>query len=67
MTYAAPLAKELTAAGAGDDAELVAAAKALLDLIDQAGARSGKYSVTIKDSRGVQVGDRGHQVNTFND
>ena len=64
-TYAAPLAKKLTEAGAGDDAELVATAKALMELVDQAGAKSGKYNVTIKDSKGVQVGDGNLQVNKF--
>jgi hypothetical protein len=64
-TYAAPLAKKLTQAGAGDDAELVATARALMELVDQAGAKSGKYNVTIKDSKGVQVGDRNIQVNKF--
>ena len=63
--YAVPLAKKLTEAGAGDDADLVAAAKALMDLVDQAGARVGKYNVTIKDSKGVYVGDGGLQVNRF--
>ena len=64
-TYEAPLAKKLTEAGAGDDGELVAAAKALMDLVDQAGAKAGKYNVTVKDSKGVQVGDGNIQVNTF--
>jgi hypothetical protein len=64
-TYAAPLAKKLTEAGAGDDAELVATARELMELIDQAGAKSGKYNVTIKDSKGVQVGDGNIQVNKF--
>lgn len=62
-TYAAPLAKKLTEAGV--DAELVATARALMELVDQAGARSGKYNVTIKDSKGVQVGDGNLQVNKF--
>ncbi len=64
-TYAAPLAKKLTEAGAGADAELVATARALMELVDQAGARSGKYNVMIKDSKGVQVGDGNFQVNKF--
>ena len=64
-TYAAPLAKKLTEAGAADDGELVATARTLMELVDQAGARSGKYNVTIKDSRGVQVGDGNLQVNKF--
>jgi len=62
-TYAAPLAKKLTEAGV--DAELVATARALMELLDQGGARSGKYNVTIKDSKGVQVGDGNLQVNKF--
>ena len=62
-TYAAPLAKKLTEAGV--DAELVATARALMELIDQAGAKSGKYNVTVRDSKGVQVGDGNVQVNKF--
>ena len=64
-TYEAPLAKKLTEAGAADDADLVAAAKALMDLLDQAGARAGKYNVKIDNSEGVYVGDGGIQVNRF--
>lgn len=59
------LTDELTAAGAANDAELIAAAKALMELIDQAGAKSGKYNVTINDSKGVQVGDGNVQFNRF--
>jgi hypothetical protein len=66
-TWEAPLSVKLAQAGAAGDADLVAAAQALMDLIDQAGAKSGKYNVTIKDAKGVQVGDHGYQVNTFND
>lgn len=64
-TWQAPLAKKLTDSGAADDAALVAAAKALMDLVDAAGARAGKYNVTIKDSEGVQIGDHGVQINRF--
>jgi hypothetical protein len=63
--WEAMLTDELTAAGAANDAELMAAAKALMELIDQAGAKSGKYNVTVKDSKGVQVGDGNVQVNRF--
>ena len=63
--WEAVLTDELTAAGAANDAELVTAARALMELIDQAGAKSGKYNVTIKDSKGVQVGDGNVQVNRF--
>lgn len=40
-----PLAAELAAAGAGDDAALVAAAQALMGLLDAAGSAAGKYQV----------------------
>ena len=36
-----------------------------MELVDGAGARVGKYNVTIKDSKGVQVGDGNVQVNRF--
>jgi hypothetical protein len=65
QTWEAPLAAELSAAGADADADLVAAAQALMGLVDAAGARSGKYAVTVRDSQGVQVGDHNTQTNTF--
>lgn len=65
QTWKAPLAAKLTQLGAADDADLVAAAQALMELVDQAGARAGKYNVTITGSKGVQVGDGNIQVNRF--
>ena len=62
-TYEAPLAKKLAEASAGDDVALVAAAKAVMELVDQNGAKAGKYNVMIKDSKGVQVGDGNIQIN----
>jgi hypothetical protein len=44
-----PLAQELTAAGAGDDPALIAAAQALMQLVDAAGAAAGKYQVAASD------------------
>jgi len=63
--WGAPLTEELSAAGAGGDADLVAAAQALMNLLDQAGSRSGKYLVSVRDSQGVQVGGHNTQTNTF--
>jgi hypothetical protein len=40
------LADELAEAGAASDTELVAAAKTLMVLVDEAGALTGKYNVT---------------------
>jgi hypothetical protein len=59
------LTAELTEAGAAGDNDLVAAAEAVMELVDQPGAKSGKYIVTIKDSKGIQIGDRNIQVNEF--
>lgn len=65
QTWEKPLAAELSAAGAETDADLVAAAQALLGLVDEAGSRAGKYVMTVRDSQGVQVGDRNTQTNIF--
>jgi RIP homotypic interaction motif len=61
QTWEAPLTAKLTELGAADDAELVDAAQTLLALLNN----TGKYNVTIHDSKGVQVGDRNVQVNRF--
>jgi hypothetical protein len=65
QTWEAPLAAELSAAGAERDADLLAAAHVLMSLVDKEGTRSGKYLVTVHDSQGVQVGDHNTQTNTF--
>jgi RIP homotypic interaction motif len=64
-TWRGPLAGELSAAGAGNDAGLAAAARVLLELVDAAGSRAGKYAVTVTGSQGVQVGNGNTQTNTF--
>jgi hypothetical protein len=63
--WEAPLIDLLQASGAADDADLVAAAQAVLELVDANGAKSGKYNVTISNARGVQIGDSNVQVNRF--
>lgn len=62
--YQAPLARKLEAADAGNDDALVAAAQEVLELLQQGGP-SGKYSVTMSGSEGVQIGDGNAQTNTF--
>jgi hypothetical protein len=59
------LRAELVATNAAEDTDLVAAAQALMTLVDEAGAQAGKYSVSIRDSQGVQIGDHNTQVNRF--
>jgi predicted trehalose synthase len=63
--WQAPLMAELARAGADGDGDLIAAAKALLDLAGEAGA-AGKYSVDVRGAQGVQVGDHNRQDNVFN-
>jgi hypothetical protein len=63
--WQAPLAAELTEAGAGDEPDLVTAAQTLMRLLDEAGTRAGKYTVDVRGAHGVQVGDHNTQHNTF--
>jgi hypothetical protein len=63
--WRAPLAAELADAGADGDLELVRAARALMTLADEAGARAGKYTVDVRGAQGVQVGDHARQENVF--
>lgn len=65
QTWRTPLMAELDEAGAGHDADLVAAAEALMHLVDAAGARAGKYTVDVRSAQGVQIGDRNTQHNVF--
>jgi hypothetical protein len=60
-----PLAAELAAVGADQAPDLVAAAQAVMKLVDEAGSRAGKYTVAVRGSQGVQVGDYNTQHNTF--
>ncbi len=64
-TWQAPLAAALTETGAATDPELVEAAQQLLALLDEAGARTGKYTMDVRGAQGVQVGDHNTQTNTF--
>ncbi len=54
----ASLAGELARARAGDDADLVAAALALMEMA----GRTGKHAVSVSGSQGVQVGDDNIQI-----
>lgn len=60
-TWRAPLIAELAEAGADHDPDLVAAAQALMNLVDRAGARAGKYTVDVRGAQGVQIGDHNSQ------
>ncbi len=64
-TWQVPLMAELARARADGDGDLIAAAKALLDLLGEAGG-AGKYTVDVRGAQGVQIGDRNRQDNVFN-
>jgi hypothetical protein len=65
-TWEAPLIAELAAAGAGQDADLIAAATALLSLTDEVGFRSGEYAADPQSSPGALIGDQAAQRNSLN-
>jgi hypothetical protein len=50
-TWETPLAKMLHDTGAAVDANLLAVARALLELVDAVGTAEGKYDVTISGSQ----------------
>jgi hypothetical protein len=62
-TYEKPLAKKIQQAGAADDPRILELAQTLMRLMDHQGA--GKYTVDVRGSKGVQIGDHGTQQNTF--
>ncbi|GAA1308068.1 RIP homotypic interaction motif-containing protein [Saccharothrix xinjiangensis] len=55
----------LEAAGVAADSELVAAARRVLEAADPQGAHQGKYTVDLRDSKAVQVGDHNTMNVTF--
>ena len=55
-TWQGPLMAELAETGADGDRDLIAAAKALLELVGEAGG-PGKYAVDVRGAYGVQIGD----------
>ena len=64
-TWQAPLIAELDEIGACHDPDLLTAARALMNLVDEAGARAGKYTVDVRGAQGVQIGDHTSQNNVF--
>ncbi|MGV9364990.1 hypothetical protein [Amycolatopsis sp. NPDC003731] len=59
------LTAALTAADAGANEELAAAALKVLELVDPAATHAGDYRVLLHGNKGVQVGDHNTQTNTF--
>jgi hypothetical protein len=59
------LGQQLTALGADRDEQTLALAHQVLELADPAGSATGKYRVDARKAKGVQIGDRTTQHNTF--
>jgi hypothetical protein len=55
--WKAPLEQQLNAAAAGNDEEILAAARKVLALTDPEGAQAGKYRVVISGGNVGAVGD----------
>lgn len=64
-TFSLPLEKELQKNIPSIPDELVEKAQELQKLIDEDGFNQGKYNVTLNSCKGVQVGDKNIQNNTF--
>jgi hypothetical protein len=64
--YAGALADQLAQTGADKDPELLAAARELLNLINDA-TPAGSNNVIVTNSSGVQVGNHSIQINSFRD
>lgn len=63
--YRTSLISKLAEAGADRDVDLVAAAQALINMVDAAGAEAGKYKVDVRGAQGAQIGDHNRQDNVF--
>lgn len=55
----------LSACGAEQDPEILAAAQRVLDELENASSAAGKYVVDVHDAQVVQIGDHATQTNTF--
>jgi hypothetical protein len=59
------LGQGLSSVPADSDAEVLAAARAVLALAEWAGVASSEFHVDAREARGVQIGDHNTQHNTF--
>ncbi|NJL91287.1 MAG: hypothetical protein HC916_17010 [Coleofasciculaceae cyanobacterium SM2_1_6] len=65
-TYEAPLKKKLAEAGIDRDEEIIQAAQELLKQENPEESAAGKYNVVFQgEVKGMQMGDRNTQTNTF--
>ncbi|WP_458691370.1 hypothetical protein [Nocardia tengchongensis] len=64
-TWQAPLTVALRDSGAGEDDQILAAARRLLELADPQGSAAGKYMVDARGANVGAIGDHAKQQNTF--
>lgn len=65
VAWEAELVPVLTEAQVDKDQQILAAARQLLALVDPSGTAAGKYTIDLRDAKGVQVGDHNIQHNQF--
>jgi hypothetical protein len=63
--WRAHLQTELDRVGAGRDADVLAAARAVLELMGTSASVADRYQVDARGARGVQIGDHNTQHNAF--
>jgi len=63
-TWRAPVAKVVRESGTAEDAEVVAAAQRLMELIDPRGTAAGRYVITASGDRAVAAQSIGGNVST---
>ena len=66
-TYQKPIKTKIKEQGLDQNDDILALAKALMKQVDPAGHATGKYQVTITNSKNVQVGDSNTQINIEGD
>lgn len=64
-TFRTPLEKKISSNIPEPSQEIIDKAKSLYELLDRPGFDTGKYNVTIKKAKAVQVGDKNTQTNNF--
>jgi hypothetical protein len=64
-TFRTPLEKRISSSIPEPSQEIIDKAKSLYELLDRPGFDTGKYNVTIKKAKAVQVGDKSTQTNNF--
>jgi hypothetical protein len=64
-TWERPLARALEVGGAGEDAQLITAARLVLELLNDSASRPGVYFTDVRDSRGIQIGSGNIQYIDF--